>query len=270
MTFAMSAAPIAMAEYMLNSFTLTVNRRILAGGASITASPADKNRLSGDGNPAATLTYTAGMSITLTAALAASGNNFQKWQENGSDYSTNPTITVMAGNDTYTAVYLTPTAGYMLAVQSAPPTGLSIGSCTGHCGTTNCAMPCVGNGTCVNLVAPATDPAGYTFSQWMVNGAAQAPGQKSVTFTVDAAVTAVARYTPNLGYALSVQSMLATGIVISSSTGQSGTTNYAKTGVGNGTTVNLQAPAADPAGYTFSQWTLTARRRLPGRSPSRS
>ena len=49
-------------------------------------------------------------------------------------------------------------------------------------------------GTSVNLQAPATDPAGYTFSQWTVNGAAQPAGQKSVTFTMTAATTAVAIY----------------------------------------------------------------------------
>ena len=49
----------------------------------------------------------------------------------------------------------------------------------------------------MNLAAPATDPAGYTFSQWTLNGAAQPDGQKSITFTMDAAVTAVAHYTAN-------------------------------------------------------------------------
>ena len=187
-----------------------------ASGVSAAVSPADNNGLSGGttGTPPLTRTYNAGTSVTLTAPLAVSGDNFQKWQENGSDYSTNSTITVMAGDDTYTAVYLTPTAGYMLAVQSAPPTGLCIGSCTGHSGTTNCAMPCVGNGTCVNLAAPATDPAGYAFSQWMVNGAAQSPGQKSITFTLDAAVTAVAGYTANMGYTLTVDSTSPTGLFI--------------------------------------------------------
>ena len=50
----------------------------------------------------------------------------------------------------------------------------------------------------MNLQAPATDPAGYTFSQWTVNGAAQTAGQKSITFTMPAtATTAVAQYTVN-------------------------------------------------------------------------
>ncbi len=96
---------------------------------------------------------------------------------------------------------------------------------------TNYTVPGVTYGTSVNLQAPATDPAGYTFSQWTVNGAAQSPGQKSITFTMDGAVTAVAEYTANIGYTLTVQSTPPTGLVISSSTGQGGTTNYTKTGV---------------------------------------
>ncbi len=264
--FTMTADTTAVAQYTINTYTLTVQSQNPASGVSAAVSPADNNGLSGGttGTPPLTRTYNAGTSVTLTAPLAVSGDNFQKWQENGSDYSTNSTITVMAGDDTYTAVYLTPTAGYMLAVQSAPPTGLCIGSCTGHSGTTNCAMPCVGNGTCVNLVAPATDPAGYAFSQWMVNGAAQSPGQKSITFTLDAAVTAVAGYTANMGYTLTVDSTSPTGLFISSSTGQSGTTNYTKAGVVSGASVNLQAPATDPKGYIFSQWTVNGAAQSPG------
>ncbi len=77
----------------------------------------------------------------------------------------------------------------------------------------------------MNLQAPATDPAGYTFSQWTVNGAAQPPGQKSITFTMDGAMTAVAQYTLS-GYALTVESTPPTGLSIGSSTGQNGMTNY--------------------------------------------
>ena len=93
--------------------------------------------------------------------------------------------------------HYTANTGYTLSVQSTPPAKLVISSSTGQGGTTNYTMPGVAYGTSVNLQAPATDPAGYTFSQWTVNGAAQAAGQKSVTFTMDAAVTAVAQYTLN-------------------------------------------------------------------------
>ena len=82
-------------------------------------------------------------------------------------------------------------------------------------------------------------------------------------------MTAVAQYTLN-GYTLTVQSTPPTGVVIGSSTGHGGTTNYTMTGVAYGTSVNLQAPATDPTGYTFSQWTVNGAAQTPGRSPSRS
>ena len=61
-----------------------------------------------------------------------------------------------------------------------------------------------------------------------MNGAAQSPGQKSITFAMDAAVTAVAQYTVNTSYTLTVQSTPPTGLVIGSSTGQNGKTNCTK------------------------------------------
>ena len=172
------------------------------------------------------------------------------------------TFTMDGGHDGGGAVHAE--RSYTLTVQSTPPTGLVIGSSTGHGGTTNYTQPGVAYGTSVNLQAPATDPAGYTFSQWTVNGAAQAAGQKSITFTMDAAVTAVAQYTANIGYALTVQSTPPTGLSIGSSTGHGGTTNYTMTGVAYGTSVNLQAPATDPAGYTFSQWTVNGAAQTAG------
>ena len=141
---------------------------------------------------------------------------------------------------------------YPLTVQSMPPTGRVITSSTGDGGKTNYTVSSVAYGTTVNLAAPATDPAGYTFSEWMVNGAAQTSGQKSITWTLTEGTLAVAQYAPIY---LTVQSTPPTGIVIASSTGDNGTTDYTST-VAYGATVNLQAPATDPTGYTFSEWTV--------------
>ena len=96
-----------------------------------------------------------------------------------------------------------------------------------------------------------------------MNGAAQTAGQKSITFTMTAATTAVAQYTVNT-YTLTVQSTPPTGTAITSSTADGGTTNYTKSGVAYGTSVNLQAPATDPAGYTFSQWTVNGAAQTAG------
>ena len=70
-----------------------------------------------------------------------------------------------------------------MLVGSAPPSGLSIGSTTGDAGTTGYGLLGILPGTSVNLAAPATDPSGYVFSEWTVNGAALTAGQKSVTFS---------------------------------------------------------------------------------------
>jgi hypothetical protein len=141
-------------------------------------------------------------------------------------------------------------------VQSAPPTRTLITSSTADGGMTNYTVSSVESGTSVTLQAPATDPVGYTFSQWMLNGTARTTGQKAITFTVSSDTTAVAQYTANT-YTLAVQSTLAAGVVITSSTACGGTTNYTAPGIAYGTIVNLAAPATDPAGYTFTQWTLT-------------
>jgi hypothetical protein len=159
----------------------------------------------------------------------------------------------MSADITAVAQYTTNT--YTLTVQSTPPTGIVITSSTADGGTTNYTVPGVASGTRVNLRAPATDPAGYTFSRWTVNGAAQTAGQKSITFTLTAATTAVAQYTTNT-YTLTVQSTPPTGIVITSSTGDGGRTNYTVRSVAYGTSVNLVAPATNPARYAFSHWTV--------------
>jgi len=121
---------------------------------------------------------------------------------------------------------------------------------------TNYTVSSVAPATTVTLQAPATDPVGYTFLQWTLNGTSQTARQKAIAFTVSSDTTAVAQYTANI-YTLIVQATPPTGIVITSSTGDSGTTNYKAPGIAYGTVVNLAAPATDPAGYTFTQWTLT-------------
>jgi hypothetical protein len=49
----------------------------------------------------------------------------------------------------------------------------------------------------VTLTVPAVDPVGYTFLHWTENGVAMpvGPGPKTITFTMNRAMTAVAVYT---------------------------------------------------------------------------
>jgi hypothetical protein len=252
-TFTLNAAVTAVAQYTSNmSYALTVESTPPTGlsiGSSTGQGGTTKCTIPGVGY---------GTAVNLQApATDPGGYSFSQWTVNGAAQSPGQKSVTFTMDAAVTAVAkYTPNTGYTLSMQSTPPTGLSIGSSTGHSGTTNCAMSGVCNGTCVNVAAPDADPAGYTFSRWTVNGAAQGPGQKSVTFTMDAAVTAVAHYTANISYTLTVQSTPVGKQAIGSSTGQGGTTSYTKTGIAYGTSVNLAAPATDPAGYTFSQWTL--------------
>ena len=87
-----------------------------------------------------------------------------------------------------------------LTVTSTPPPGLIITSSTSDGSTTPYTIPSVAYGASVNLVAPATDPPGYTFVQWTVTAASPYPiGQKSITFTMMGfALTAVANYTASV------------------------------------------------------------------------
>ena len=202
-------------------------------------------------------------------ATNPSGYTFSQWTVNGAAQTAGQKSITFTMDGDMTAVAEYTLNGYTLAVQSTPPTGLIIGSSTGQDGTTNCTIPGIASGTSVNLEAPATDPAGYTFSQWTLNGAAQPDGQKSITITMDAAVTAVAHYTANISYTLTVPSTPPSKQAIASSTGNSGTTSYANT-VAYGTTVELQAPATDPADIPSRNGRSTARRRPTGRRALRS
>jgi hypothetical protein len=191
------------------------------------------------------------------------GYTFSKWTVNGAaQHPGQKSITfTMRAATTATAQYVVNT--YALTVQSTPPTRVVITSSSSDGGVTNYTLSSVAYGTSVKLAAPATNPAGYTFSQWTVNGAAQAAGQKSIAFTMTAAMTAVAHYTANT-YAVMVQSSPATGIVITSSTADGGTTDYTLSSVAYETSVKLAAPATDPTGYTFSRWTLNGTAQAVG------
>jgi hypothetical protein len=148
----------------------------------------------------------------------------------------------------------------LLNVKSTPMTGIVITSSTGHGGTTNYTKS-VPPGSSVTLTAPATDPAGYAFLYWKINSTVQPAGQKTVTFIMSAATTAMATYG---AINLSVQSTPPTGVVIESSTGHGGTTNYTLQRLASGSTVTLTVPDADPAGYTFYQWKIAGVAQLVG------
>ena len=86
-------------------------------GVSITVSPNDTGG-NGNGSTPFARNYTNNTQVTLTAPSTAGGNNFQKWQQNGVDYSTSLSATItMNANYTMTAVYTSPpSATYTLTV----------------------------------------------------------------------------------------------------------------------------------------------------------
>ena len=87
---------------------LTISSSNPAGGVSIAVSPNDNNG-QGNGVTQFTRVYNDGSVVTLTAASTVGGNNFQKWQRDGGDFSFNPITNVtMDANHTMTAVYVTP------------------------------------------------------------------------------------------------------------------------------------------------------------------
>ena len=252
-TFTMSAATAAVAQYTLNDYALTV-QSAPPTGLSIGSS-------TGDGGPTdytvSSVAY--GTSVNLQApTIDPAGYTFSYWTLNGAAQPSGQKAVTFTMTEATTAVAHYTLNACTLSVQSAPPTGIAVTSNTGDGGMTS-YTDTVADGTSVNLQAPALDPVGYTFSYWTLNGAAQSSGQKSLTFTMTEATTALAQYTLNT-FTLSVQSAPPAGIAIASSTGNGGTTSYADT-LAYGTSVNLQAPPTDPAGYTFSY--LDAQRCRP-------
>ena len=89
------------------TFTLTVRSTNPSSGVPITVSPNDKAGL-GNGTTQFTRTYNQFMTVSLTAPIDAGSTYFQKWQQNGVDFSTSRSINVLTnGNHTMTAVYVT-------------------------------------------------------------------------------------------------------------------------------------------------------------------
>ena len=90
--------------------TLSVASSNPSSSVSVTVSPADNNG-AGNGTTPFGRTYNNNASVTLTAPSPAGGNNFQKWQQDGVDLSTNLSVQVaMDANHTLTAVYMTTAA----------------------------------------------------------------------------------------------------------------------------------------------------------------
>jgi hypothetical protein len=107
--------------------TLTVSSVNPGNSVAITVSPDDNNDAA-DGTTQFQRIYNDGVTVSLTAPGVVNGNNFQKWQRDGADLSTNAATTVaMDGNHAMTAVYVTPTTRTLTVASANPGSGVSIG-----------------------------------------------------------------------------------------------------------------------------------------------
>jgi hypothetical protein len=103
-------------------YTLTVSSSNPGSGIAISVSPTDRQK-KGNGTTQFTRSYQKDTDVTLTAPSSASGNVFQKWKKDSSDFSTNRTATVkMTANTVMTAVY-TSQADTTPPVTTASPAG---------------------------------------------------------------------------------------------------------------------------------------------------
>ena len=183
------------AVYLTATRTLTVASSNPGSGVSITVSPNDNGNL-GSGTTQFSRTYNNNTNVTLTAPATAGGNNFQKWRRNGSDWSTNPSTSVMMdANYTMTAVYLAPTRTLTVA-SSNPGSGVSISvvpSDNGNLGSgTTQFSRTYNNNTNVVLIAPAT-AGGNNFQKWQRNGSDWS-NNRTTSVTMDANYTMTAVY----------------------------------------------------------------------------
>jgi len=144
-----------------------------------------------------------------------------------------------------------------LSVNSAPVTGITIVSATGHSGITKYTKNPV-PGTSVSLTAPKTNTlegVNYEFVSW--SGAGCSSSENTASFSMIDGMSCTANY--KVTHALTVTSPPVVGVPIDSSRGYSGITNYIKD-IQSGLLVSLSAPETYTSGditYEFVNWTGT-------------
>ena len=237
--------------------TLTVASTNPASGVSITVTP---NDIGGFGNGATqfTRTYDDGANVSLTAPATAGGNNFQKWQRDGVDLTTNAITNVtMDAAHTMTAVYVTPRT---LTVASLnPSSGVSItvspndNNSAGN-GSTLFTRT-YNEGSIVSLTAPAS-AGGNVFLKWQrdgvdfsVNAATSVPidsVNRTLTAVYDTARTlTVSSANPGSGVGITVSPNDNNNL-------SNGTTQFTRI-YAQGSLVSLTAPAS-AGGNIFQKW----------------
>jgi hypothetical protein len=188
------------------SYNLQVASSNPNSGVSITVIPNDNNG-QGNGITQFARTYFENTVVNLTAPATASGNNFQKWQQDGIDWATTPATTVPVGtNHTMTAVYVVPPppTRTLTVASSNPNSGVSITvSPNDNNGQSNGITQFTrtyNNNVIVNLTALAT-AGGNNFQKWQRDGVDGAT-TLATAVTMDANHSMTAVYAPPAGSGL--------------------------------------------------------------------
>lgn len=169
-TFTVTGARTLVANFTLNTYTITATANPTAGGTVTGAN-----------------TYNHGASCTL-AATASSGYTFANWTENGSVVSTSPSYTfTVTGDRTLVANFTLNT--YTIATTANPSAGGTVSGADTYSYGESCTVT-------------ATANTGYTFSNWTENGNIVSTNA-SYTFTVEGNRNLVANFS-NITYTITV------------------------------------------------------------------
>ena len=169
-TFTVEGARTLVANFTLNSYTITA-----------TANPTTGGTVSGAGE------FNHGASCTLTAT-ANTGYTFTNWTENGSVVSSNANYTfTVTGNRTLVANFTLNT--YTVATAANPAAGGTVSGAGEYNHGESCTVT-------------ATANTGYTFSNWTENGTVVSTNS-SYTFTVEGNRNLVANFS-NITYTITV------------------------------------------------------------------
>ena len=211
------------------TFTVTGNRDLVANftqqtvtsyTVTATANPTAGGTITGAG------TYTEGETCTLTAT-AATGYTFTKWTKNGTQVSTNASISFTVNEAAAYVAHFTLNSYNITATASPSAYGQVSGGGTYNHGT-----------TCTLTATPNT---GYTFVNWTLNGSVV-----STSATYQFQVSGAAAYVANfevMGYSVTATANPVAGGTM---TGTGSTYTY-------GSTCTLTATPAE--GYHFINWT---------------
>jgi hypothetical protein len=214
------------------SFTLTTNINLVANFTAspvtytiaVSASPSAGGTVGGGG------TFASGSSATVTAT-ASSGYTFTNWTVNGSPVSALSSYSfTVATNVSLVANFTANPVTYTIAVSASPSAG----------GTVS------GGGTFASgssATVTATASAGYTFTNWTVNGSPVSALNK-YSFTLTTNINLVANFTA---------SPVTYTIAVSASPSAGGTVGGGGT-FASGSSQTVTATAS--ASYTFSNWTV--------------